>query len=116
MVSLIVIASVSYSEAFDIDDAISNLFDKMESEAAGVARQAHPASKVENIQLTDSRILKKGSKAADVYASYTVHMRGAILGVNTFSVGAEVTGSVKYNDGNWETWIKGSNKTHDHQK
>ena len=65
----------------------------MNDRATQLASSHHPASKIEKMDIADRQTQKEADKIV-VNDSYTVKMRGAILGKEVFNFSVKVSGHV----------------------
>ncbi|MGB8298561.1 MAG: hypothetical protein WCG85_24310 [Polyangia bacterium] len=80
----------------EITSLSDNLYHLMADRATGLADSHHPLSKIEKIQLADRQTKKEADKII-VNDSYSVKMRGAIIGKEVFNFSVKVIGHVSTN-------------------
>jgi PBP1b-binding outer membrane lipoprotein LpoB len=80
----------------EVTSLSEELYRLMNDRATELASSHHPVSKIEKIQLAD-RQTKKEADQIVVSDSYTVKMRGAILGKEVFNFSVKVLGHISTN-------------------
>ena len=77
----------------EVTSLSEKLYRLMTERAAELASNHHPVSKIEKMQLADRQTRKEADKIV-VSDSYTVKMRGAILGKEVFNFSVKVLGHI----------------------
>lgn len=80
----------------EITSLSEKLYRLMNDRATELATKHHPVSKIEKLQLADRQTNKEADKIV-VNDSYSVKMRGAILGKEVFNFSVKVSGHISTN-------------------
>ncbi|NIR06233.1 MAG: hypothetical protein GTN82_12495 [Candidatus Aminicenantes bacterium] len=72
---------------------VAELFKQMDAQVVKIARDSHPASKIESVNVSIvSGDVSKAAPQVKVVREYIVNMRGAIMGINRYQLKIQVSG------------------------
>jgi hypothetical protein len=79
----------------EFQSKIAELFKRMDARVMEIAKNAHPASKIESVNVSIiSGDVSKAAAQVKVVREYIVNMRGAIMGINRYRVKIQVSGVI----------------------
>ena len=74
---------------------VAELFKQMDARVIEIAKNAHPASKIESVNVSIiSGDVTKAAAQVKVVREYSVNMRGAIMGINRYQLKIQVSGVI----------------------